>query len=204
MSTIIDARGLPCPQPVMKTKKGLDSYNDITVIVDNETAASNVKMFAQSRGCAVDIALNGGEEYHIHIKSQGEIGSNITIPSPEDFTCGTTNTGKRKVFVFSSNTMGKGDDKLGEILLKAFIHTVTEADTIPDTVILYNSGVKLAIKGTATAEDLSSLASKGVNILVCGTCVKYFSLENEIGAGLISNMYDIVTVLSSANGIVMP
>lgn len=204
MSTIIDARGLPCPQPVMKTKKGLDSYNEITVIVDNETAASNVRMFAKSRGCDVDILPDGGAEFHIHIKSNSDVQKKNQMPSPESYTCETSDIKKRNVIVLSSNIMGKGDDKLGEILLKAFIHTVTEADTIPDTIILYNSGVKLAVKGAVTSEDLSLLESKGVKILVCGTCVKYFNLENEIGAGIISNMFDIVTVLSSANGIIMP
>jgi len=53
----IDSRGLPCPQPVLNTKKALeelaghgDSAFILTVLVDNEVAKENVTRFARTSG----------------------------------------------------------------------------------------------------------------------------------------------------------
>ena len=53
-------------------------------------------------------------------------------------------------------------------------------------------------------DDLKALEEKGVRILVCGTCVNFFELGGKIGAGTVSNMYDIAGALSTAGRIVKP
>ena len=35
---VVDARNLPCPQPVVLTKKALEEADEVTTIVDNEAA----------------------------------------------------------------------------------------------------------------------------------------------------------------------
>ena len=57
MTTIVDARGLPCPRPVINTKKALEEIEEgvITVIVDNPESKGNVTRFAQSQGCRIEI-----------------------------------------------------------------------------------------------------------------------------------------------------
>ena len=40
--------------------------------------------------------------------------------------------------------MGEGEDELGKILIKGFIYALTEMETLPKTVLLYNKGVFLA------------------------------------------------------------
>ncbi len=55
MKETVDARGLACPQPVLLTKKALETEKDITVIVDNTVALENVKRFAINAGCLVDV-----------------------------------------------------------------------------------------------------------------------------------------------------
>jgi len=108
------------------------------------------------------------------------------------------------VVVFSGDTMGHGDDELGRLLVKGFIHTLLEAERRPDTIIFYNSGVKLASAGSDTAGDLSELEKKGTDIMICGTCANFFNIKESIGAGHISNMYDIVNSLSGASKIIKP
>jgi tRNA 2-thiouridine synthesizing protein A len=46
----IDAWGLPCPQPVIKTKKALEEIESgqVTVLVDSPESGENVRRFAQS------------------------------------------------------------------------------------------------------------------------------------------------------------
>ncbi|HQP49647.1 MAG TPA: sulfurtransferase-like selenium metabolism protein YedF, partial [Spirochaetota bacterium] len=108
------------------------------------------------------------------------------------------------VFVIAANTMGKGDDELGEVLMKAFIHTIFDLDYTPDTLIFYNTGVRLAAKGSDVLDDLQKLEEQGVEILVCGTCANFFNIKEDICVGIISNMYDIAGTMSRAGRIVMP
>jgi selenium metabolism protein YedF len=94
--------------------------------------------------------------------------------------------------------MGAGSDELGRILLQACINTLKDISPLPSAVICYNAGVSIAAEGTPTVAALADLEQRGVTVLVCGTCVDYFELKGRIGAGTISNMYDILQRLTSA------
>jgi TusA-related sulfurtransferase len=61
MSIEIDVRGFGCPQPVISTKKALEEMEEgvITIIVDNPAARDNVRRFAESQGCSVDVEKKG-------------------------------------------------------------------------------------------------------------------------------------------------
>ena len=59
---IIDARGCACPEPVLKTKRGLEANpQGIEVIVDNNTAKENIKRFAGNRGYQVAVEEQNGD-----------------------------------------------------------------------------------------------------------------------------------------------
>ena len=48
---LIDARGRACPEPVLMTKRALDSNSQgIEVLVDNITARENIRRFADNLG----------------------------------------------------------------------------------------------------------------------------------------------------------
>ena len=52
----VDARGVACPLPVVKTKKAIEALEKpemVEVLVDNEIAVQNVKKLAKSMQCAV-------------------------------------------------------------------------------------------------------------------------------------------------------
>ena len=52
----IDARGLSCPEPVIRTKNALASGEKAyTVMVDNVTAKENVSRFANHQGYQVQV-----------------------------------------------------------------------------------------------------------------------------------------------------
>ena len=65
---IVDARGLLCPEPVVKTQRAVkDGADELTVLVDAEAAKENVTRFAVSRGYDVSAAQNG-HDYTITLK----------------------------------------------------------------------------------------------------------------------------------------
>jgi len=113
-----------------------------------------------------------------------------------------TPKGGAVVVAVSSDRMGRGDDQLGEVLLRSFLHTLGEASFAPDTLIFYNSGVKLAVEESPALEDLHSLEARGVKILLCGTCLGHFELKDRIAAGEISNMYAITETMLGAGTVV--
>jgi TusA-related sulfurtransferase len=55
MSIQVDVRGLPCPRPVISTKKALEEIDEgtIAVLLDNPESKENVRRFARSQGCEV-------------------------------------------------------------------------------------------------------------------------------------------------------
>lgn len=67
--TEIDARGLSCPVPVVKTKKAMDSdpAAEIAVLVDEEVARENVSRLARSRGYEV-VAERSSDGYRLVMK----------------------------------------------------------------------------------------------------------------------------------------
>ena len=108
---MIDARGLLCPEPVIRTKKELDKdVNEVETLVDNEVAVNNLKKLAESLGASATVK-NIENYYSVKIvKGSGASNSNSD----------------NIVVAISQDHMG-ADEELGKILIKSFIYTLTEA-----------------------------------------------------------------------------
>ncbi len=106
------------------------------------------------------------------------------------------------VVVIQGDVMGRGSDELGALLMKGFVHTLTEADPAPNAIILFNHGVKLAIAGAETVDDLQLLEKRGVTVLACGTCLEYLNVKDRLQAGQVSNMYDITERMIGAGKLI--
>ena len=65
-----------------------------------------------------------------------------------------------------------------------------------------NGGVTLAVEGAETLPYLKELEEKGVELLVCGTCLGYFNLKEQLGAGKVSNMYDISEAMLKSSKVI--
>ena len=77
-------------------------------------------------------------------------------------------------------------------------------DPAPETVLMYNGGVKLACTGSSSLDDLRTLAEAGVEIMSCGTCLNHYGLAEQLEVGEATNMYVIVEKQASARGIIRP
>ncbi|AZR73826.1 hypothetical protein BBF96_10770 [Anoxybacter fermentans] len=108
---------------------------------------------------------------------------------------------ERPVFVFTSNKFGKGPEDLGDILMRGLISNLTKVEPAPQVLIFLNSGVQLLTK-SEIQENLNILEEKGVKILACGTCVNYFNLQDKIKNDYISNMGEILSIISNAQKVV--
>ena len=197
----VNAMGDACPIPVVKTQRAMQELGGAGVIetlVDNETAVQNLGKLAASRGCASRSEKLGEKQYRVTIT----VGENAKVEeqSGECYTCGKPKT----VAVLSSDKMGSGSDELGGALMKAFVYALSQQETLPDTILCYNGGVKLTCEGSESLEDLKDMAERGVEILSCGTCLNFYDLKEKLAVGEVTNMYVIVEKMSGADRVVRP
>lgn len=74
MSTIIDARGLSCPQPVLMTLDEIKKMvkGEIEILVDTDTSKENINRVAERQQWEVQEIREEGEGYRIKIKKDGD------------------------------------------------------------------------------------------------------------------------------------
>ena len=180
----IDARGLACPQPVILTKKAIQAGEKaLSVRVDNAAAVENLKRLADSQGYTAAVA-------------GGEGGFTLALTAPEALTPESParepgKAGDWAVFV-GRDIIGAGDRELGGSLMRMYFYTLAQGEDIPAAVLFMNDGVKLPARDEQVADHLRSLQERGTRVLVCGTCLNFYDLTDQLKTGLVSNMYDIV------------
>ena len=199
-SQTVDARGMACPQPVIQTRNALRESalaegKSLTVIVDNDTSQKNVTRMVEKLGHSVQ-AEPKADGIYLYIHGEGtapvELPVGKAIPAEGPL-----------VLVVPSEYMGRGEhEELGNILARAFFHTLGEVAPLPQTIVFFNSGVKLVVQGSPVLEDLEMLAGQGIEILACGTCLEYYDLKDKLGVGEISNMYTIAETMLGAGRVV--
>lgn len=200
----IDARGRPCPQPVLMAKKAVDGGEAaLTVIVDNEGSAQNVQRFGEKQGFRVVIE-KVDSDYRV-VFSKGEKSSQVGVVTAETEVQCETGTWKIKigqVLFITADKFGRGSDELGEILTESLLNTLADNDTVPEKVVLINAGVNLACSESRVIEALKKLETKGVEILACGTCLNFYGITNELKVGRVSNAFEILNTLLEAEKLV--
>jgi selenium metabolism protein YedF len=100
--------------------------------------------------------------------------------------------------------MGTGDDELGNLLMVNFIKAIKELDILPAKMVFYNRGVMLGKYDSQVIEHLKEIEKMGVKLLLCATCVKFYSLAEKIHIGTLSNMYEITQAMASATNVIKP
>ena len=107
-----------------------------------------------------------------------------------------------KVLFVNSDRIGRGDHQLGAKLMGSFFYALVRAEDKPDSVVLMNSGVRLACKGSPALADIRLLASDGVKVYSCGTCLDFFGIKDKLAAGEVGNMNDSVAMMMAADEVV--
>ncbi len=193
----IDARGLACPAPVMRTKAVLQEENpaDLTVIVDNAASQQNVQRFLESQGYSAALEQKGTDYLVIGTCDPRSAGSPHPAPAPQE--------ARRKVMVMcATDRIGFGDDELGLKLMVNFLRTLKEMGSDLWRLVFVNNGVKLAVEGSEVLPDLKAYEESGLKILVCGTCLNHFNLLEKKQVGETTNMLDIVTAMQVAEKVI--
>ena len=232
----IDAKGKPCPQPVilaMRALGGLKDGDTLQVQVDNEAAVENLKRMAQKNGAAVQVKADGANWTVEIVPADSVAGAGGGASSADaveggagsaDAADGGTGSADAAqagqsaeeqarqicampargpvVVAVGSAEMGNGDPRLGRILMKSFLYSLTQLEELPQTVLFFNGGVRMTTEGSESIEDLKALESQGVEILSCGTCLDFYGLKDKLLVGGITNMYVIAQTMAGAGNVV--
>ncbi|HKM39917.1 MAG TPA: sulfurtransferase-like selenium metabolism protein YedF [bacterium] len=198
----VDARGLACPLPVVKTKQALDklAMGKVITVVDNPIARDNVAKLAQSMDLPVEVVAEGTDFIMSIIKGGG-----VTVADPEpkaEALVAPESVGDNVVVLILADTIGRPEEELGEALMKSFLYALTECSPLPRTVVLMNSSVRLACTGSDMLSSLRTLLHLGAEILACGTCLDYLGLNDKLEVGTVSNMFSIVENLLAADKVI--
>ncbi|ADL11895.1 sulfurtransferase-like selenium metabolism protein YedF [Acetohalobium arabaticum] len=188
----VDARGLDCPQPVIKTKDAINKGEKVETLVDNKTACKNLQKLGDKMNCNVEV-MEVDDDFQLTFIPEEELVTSSTTSEELD----DTGDSGGKVYFISSDVVGEGDQELGEILIKGFTYTLTEIAPKPKAIVFMNDGVKLPTLNDEVIDNLKILEEAGIEIISCGTCLDYYGLKDELAVGEVSNMYTIVETLNN-------
>jgi selenium metabolism protein YedF len=207
----LDMLGKPCPIPVVNAQKILadPGVDGVVVVVDNFVAVQNLEKMAKGTGRGFSYVEDGPSHYTTTILNKGGGVAGETPAEggrPQQSAAGGGDfpppVKKGPVVLISADSMGRGAEELGKLLIKGFIFSLTQLDPKPEAVIFLNGGAHLTTEGANTVPDLQSLQEKGTEVYTCGTCANYYKLTESLAVGSITDMMHITTMLAKASGVI--
>ncbi len=104
-----------------------------------------------------------------------------------------------KVFLIQSEGLGRGEERLGSLLMANFLRLLGESEEKPDTLVFWNTGVRLVCEGSRVLDYLKRLEEQGVAILACTTCLEYLDLQDKMVVGKPTTMVKSIQSMFSCD-----
>jgi sulfur relay (sulfurtransferase) complex TusBCD TusD component (DsrE family) len=106
------------------------------------------------------------------------------------------------VLLFTRNGLGQGPEALQKTLAVKFLNLVLESGELPAKILFYTDGVKLACKGSDVIDVLKNMQAKGVELILCKTCIDSYNLADNVEVGIIGGMPDIIQTMQQAGKVI--
>ena len=203
---IVNCEGLPCPQPLIATRKAMRENPvgmEICVLVDNATARHNVTQMLATYHVAISFTEQEG--LFRGTFTNPEVFEEVLSPSLDaQVHCETfvEASAQHVVVLCATDVLGQGDEKLGNILMKGFLSTLAEWENLPQEILFLNAGVRLCLRASGALETLKALDARGVALYICGTCVDFYGVREQVAVGTITNMQYISEALAQASKVI--
>jgi selenium metabolism protein YedF len=196
----IDARGKNCPIPVILANKEIENnVLSFIILVDNAIAVENLKKLAKNKGYQVEFSGNGSDYSVAFTSSNSEpVITPDSAPIASDSGLQTENW----VLFMGKDVIGEGDPGLGDSLIKMYFYTLAQGNDLPKAILFMNNGVKLPTANAQVIEHLQVLEKRGCEILVCGACLDFYKLTEQLQIGSVSNMYAITEKMNAASKVI--
>lgn len=186
----VNAMGKLCPEPVIMTKAEIEKgTKELEISVDNDIAVSNVTRLLNNKGFSVELEKNS-ETQERKLKAK---------KVSDEAVASTDNKEKVLAILVAHDVLGGNDKELGEVLMKAFLGCISKLSHRPAVMAFMNEGVKLVLQDSSACDYIKELEKLGTKILVCGTCTTHFDVTNKVAVGTISNMFEIMEMITGAD-----
>ena len=106
------------------------------------------------------------------------------------------------ILVFTRNGLGDAPAELQQKLAVKFLQLNLEANTVPAKILFYTDGVRLACEGSSVINELKAMKDRGVELILCSTCLDYFELRDQVQVGIVGGMPDIIEALNAAEKVI--
>lgn len=95
--------------------------------------------------------------------------------------------------LITSDGMGRSTDPaLPGVLIAKYLQLLAEHDYLPGAICFYTDGVKLVIDNSPVLDTLKTLEARGVQLIICSTCLNTYGLQDRVGIGIVGGMTDII------------
>jgi intracellular sulfur oxidation DsrE/DsrF family protein len=99
--------------------------------------------------------------------------------------------------------MGQTDNQeLSTKLIQKYFSLLLEGGQLPPVICFYTDGVKLVTSGSPILEQLKKMEAKGVRLIVCSTCLDAMGLADQVQAGIVGGMPDIIEAQARAEKVI--
>ncbi len=123
------------------------------------------------------------------------MGDRLDRAAPLDPGPAREKSGAAPAFLVLSDAIG-AEPELGPILMRSFLSAVAQAEAKPARILFLNRGVHLTTEGSSVLDVLSEIERAGVELLSCGTCLKFFGKQEALQVGRVGTMHDTVETLT--------
>jgi len=106
------------------------------------------------------------------------------------------------ILLFTRNGLGEAPVELQANLAQKFLSLINDPALLPAKILFYTDGVKLACTGSPVIGLLKQLEAKGVELVLCKTCLDYFGLGEKVEAGIVGGMPDIIEAMARAEKVI--
>jgi len=104
--------------------------------------------------------------------------------------------------LFTHFGLGDAPAELQQKLAGIFLSLLNESDARPGKLLFYTDGVKLVCEGSPVLDHLRALEAKGVELIICSTCLNYFGLTDKVQVGIVGGMPDILEAMTRAEKVI--
>jgi hypothetical protein len=109
---------------------------------------------------------------------------------------------KDTIILVTNNGMGKAELELQHKLIAKYLELLMQNTNLPAAICFYTEGIKLTVTGSPVLEQLKTLETKGVRLIICSTCLDFYGLSDQTQVGIVGGMSDIVEAQTKASKVI--
>lgn len=87
-------------------------------------------------------------------------------------------------------------------LMDKYFNLLLQGNELPKAICFYTDGVRLTVTDSPVLKQLKDLESKGVQLIICSTCLDAMDLTNSVQVGIVGGMPDIIEAQMKADKVI--